>query len=91
MAKQTGLTILLVVLLTTTVKINGGNRYKSITSTCCQKGGDIYASTQSPTPSSSPSETPLAVALVAPPLPAKSRRVINNRGGGLQLEVTAAP
>ena len=67
-----GLTILVVVLLMTAVKITGGNRFQLIASTH-----------ESPTPSSSPSETPLAMPVTAP-VPAKSRYVIDHRFSGSQ-------
>lgn len=84
MAKQTELTVIILVLLTTTVEIQGENRYKAIT----KNGGVIYPSTESPTASPSPPESPLTMPLTAP-LSAKSGYVLNNKGGAIQLEVTA--
>lgn len=84
MGKQMGLTMIALVLLMTTVEIDGGNRFQSITTTtCCRKGGAIYPSTESPTPAPSSAESPLTVPLNAP-LPAKSHHVQYLRGRSLQ-------
>lgn len=78
MVNQMGLTIIVLVILMTTVEIKGGNRHQSITR-CCGKGGAIYPSTEYPTSSPSPAESPLTVTLVVP-LPAKSQPVKYHRG-----------
>ncbi|WOH15011.1 hypothetical protein DCAR_0934541 [Daucus carota subsp. sativus] len=82
MATQIGLTIIVLVLLMSIPEIKGGNRFGSIdmVASCCRKGGAVYPSAESLTPTPSPSELPLTL----PPILADSPY----RGGTGQPVVT---
>ncbi|KAL8104480.1 hypothetical protein AgCh_028632 [Apium graveolens] len=87
-----GLTMIALVLLMTTVEIDGGNRYQSITSHhhMLQKRRCHLLpplTTESPTPAPSSAESPLTVSLIAPPLQQKSHYVqYHSWGGSIQSE-----
>ncbi|WOH15009.1 hypothetical protein DCAR_0934539 [Daucus carota subsp. sativus] len=61
MATQTGLTIIVLVLVMSIAEIKGRNRFGTIdmVAPCCRKGGAVHPSAESLTPAPSPTKLPL--------------------------------